>query len=124
MRIEKAAFVIAALAACLGAAGVAASAVAAHGGYDDNLKTAAQFALTHSVLVAALCLASGHRVPVALASAVILLGAILFCGDLALRAVAGHSLFPMAAPTGGSMLIGGWLLLGVAALLALREKPR
>ena len=40
---------------------------------------------------------------------------VLFAGDLTLRQFAGHSLFPMAAPTGGTLLIVSWLLLLVAA---------
>ena len=39
----------------------------------------------------------------------------LFAGDLTLRQYAGHSLFQMAAPTGGTLLIVSWLLLAVAA---------
>jgi uncharacterized membrane protein YgdD (TMEM256/DUF423 family) len=39
----------------------------------------------------------------------------LFAGDLTLRQYAGHSLFPMAAPTGGTLLIVSWLALAVAA---------
>ena len=39
----------------------------------------------------------------------------LFAGDLALRQYAGHGLFPMAAPTGGTLLIASWLVLAVAA---------
>jgi uncharacterized membrane protein YgdD (TMEM256/DUF423 family) len=46
------------------------------------------------------------------------LGALLFSGDIALRAFAGHRLFPMAAPSGGALLIGGWALLAIAALFA------
>jgi uncharacterized membrane protein YgdD (TMEM256/DUF423 family) len=38
--------------------------------------------------------------------------------EIALRALAGHRLFPMAAPSGGTLLIGGWALLAVAALSA------
>jgi uncharacterized membrane protein YgdD (TMEM256/DUF423 family) len=43
------------------------------------------------------------------------IAASLFAGDLTLRQYAGHSLFRMAAPTGGTLLIASWLLLGVAA---------
>jgi len=32
---------------------------------------------------------------------------------------AGHRLFPMAAPTGGVVLIASWLALGVAAVVTL-----
>ena len=41
--------------------------------------------------------------------------AALFAGDLTLRQYAGHGLFPMAAPTGGTLLIVSWLVLAVAA---------
>ena len=43
------------------------------------------------------------------------IAAALFAGDLTLRQYAGHSLFPMAAPTGGTLLIVSWLVLAVAA---------
>ena len=43
------------------------------------------------------------------------IAASLFAGDLTLRQYAGHGLFPMAAPTGGTLLIVSWLVLGVAA---------
>jgi len=43
------------------------------------------------------------------------LAAALFAGDLTMRQYAGHSLFPMAAPTGGTLLIVSWLVLAVAA---------
>ena len=45
----------------------------------------------------------------------------LFAGDLTLRHYAGHGLFPMAAPTGGTLLIASWLALAVAAAW---PKPR
>ena len=44
-----------------------------------------------------------------------MIAAALFAGDLTLRQYAGHSLFPMAAPTGGTLLIVSWLVLAVAA---------
>ena len=44
------------------------------------------------------------------------LGSVLFSGDIALRALADHRLFPMAAPSGVILLIGGWGLLAIAAL--------
>jgi uncharacterized membrane protein YgdD (TMEM256/DUF423 family) len=36
-----------------------------------------------------------------------------------MRAFAGQQLFPMAAPTGGTLLLGGWLILAAAALAAI-----
>ncbi len=47
------------------------------------------------------------------------LGAVLFSGDIAMRAFAAHRLFPMAAPSGGMILIGAWLALTVAAIAAM-----
>jgi uncharacterized membrane protein YgdD (TMEM256/DUF423 family) len=43
------------------------------------------------------------------------IAASLFAGDLTLRQYAGHGLFPMAAPIGGTLLIASWLALAVAA---------
>jgi len=43
------------------------------------------------------------------------IAAALFAGDLTLRQYAGHGLFPMAAPSGGTLLIVSWLTLAVAA---------
>jgi uncharacterized membrane protein YgdD (TMEM256/DUF423 family) len=49
----------------------------------------------------------------------LVLGGFLFSGDIALRTFTGHRLFPMAAPTGGTILIVAWLGLAVAAITAL-----
>jgi len=43
------------------------------------------------------------------------IAAALFAGDLTLRQYAGHGLFPMAAPAGGTLLIVSWLALALAA---------
>jgi uncharacterized membrane protein YgdD (TMEM256/DUF423 family) len=51
-----------------------------------------------------------------LALAAWLLGAGLFAGDVALRAFVSHRLFPMAAPSGGIILVIGWLALAAAAI--------
>ena len=52
----------------------------------------------------------------------IALGVALFSGDLALRAFTGYRLFPFAAPTGGSAMIAGWLMLALAALAVPRGR--
>ena len=49
------------------------------------------------------------------AAAGFVIAAALFAGDLTMRTYAGHGLFPMAAPTGGTLLIISWLALAVAA---------
>ena len=46
-------------------------------------------------------------------------GGALFSGDIALRAFAGHRLFAMAAPIGGTILIAAWLAFTAAAICAL-----
>jgi uncharacterized membrane protein YgdD (TMEM256/DUF423 family) len=43
-----------------------------------------------------------------------LVGASLFSADIALRTMEGARLFPMAAPTGGTAMIVGWLLVAVS----------
>ena len=111
--------------ACLaGLLGVALSAAAAHIPGADSLKTAAQFLLFHApALIAVTTLAAtGLARPVLARAAAItlLIGVALFCGDLALRALAGTPLFPMAAPAGGTMLMLGWLVAVIAALVPAR----
>ncbi len=111
------------LAGLSGALGVALSAAAAHiaGG---NLATAAQFLLFHApgllALVALISAGAVHPSLAQIAGYVLVLGLILFCGDLSRRAFAGVALFPRAAPTGGILLMIGWALVAVSALLRLR----
>jgi uncharacterized membrane protein YgdD (TMEM256/DUF423 family) len=53
---------------------------------------------------------------IAVAAAIgFVIAAALFAGDLTLRQYAGHGVFPMAAPTGGTLLIASWLALAVSA---------
>ncbi|NIX76120.1 DUF423 domain-containing protein [Microvirga terricola] len=115
--------VLIALAALAGLAGVALSAAAAHvtGG---SLSTAAQFLLFHAPALLALValIASGavNAKLARLAGYLLVIGLVLFSGDLARRALAGEALAPMAAPTGGILLILGWALTGVSGLLGRR----
>jgi len=106
----------------LGAAGVALLAAAAHIG-GDHIEKAAAFMLAHAPALLAVGLAdrsAGGRLH-AIAALVLLAGVALFAGDLVLRDLAGARLFPMAAPTGGTLTIIGWL--GIAAsALARRER--
>jgi uncharacterized membrane protein YgdD (TMEM256/DUF423 family) len=52
---------------------------------------------------------------------VLILGTVLFSGDLALRALKGAKLFAMAAPAGGILMLLGWAGLALSALLAKRR---
>lgn len=116
--------VLLALGALAGLLGVAASAAAAHISGADSLKTAAQFLLFHApailALVALTATGTTHRLLTRIAASALLLGLALFSGDVALRALQGTSLFPMAAPSGGFLLMGGWLLAAVAAFVPAR----
>ena len=113
-----------ALAGLSGALGVGLSAAAAHitGG---NLTTAAQFLLFHApgLLALAALIAAGavHPAIAQVAGYLLDVGLVLFCGDLSRRAFAGIALFPRAAPTGGILLMLGWVLVAVSALLRLRS---
>jgi uncharacterized membrane protein YgdD (TMEM256/DUF423 family) len=107
------------LAGVMGADGVILAAASAHQGDATRLLPASSMLLFHaSAVLAAVALAERGviHVRIGLASAFgLVIAAGLFAGDLTLRHYAGHSLFPLAAPTGGTLLIVSWLLLAVAA---------
>lgn len=109
------------LASLMGAAGVALAAAAAHGGDASRLGPASSMLLFHApaILAAqALTLSGAIRSKIGwLAVAALLLGTLLFAGDLTLRHYSGQALFPMAAPIGGTLLIAGWVALAAAALV-------
>ena len=109
------------LAALCGLVGVALSAAAAHVAGGSNLQIAAQFLLFHAPALLALVVlihVEAVRPRLArLAGFVLILGLVLFSGDLARRALSGSPLAPMAAPTGGILLMIGWALVGAAGLL-------
>lgn len=121
MRLSGLDRVLTALACLAGLLGVALSAAAAHIPGADSLKTAAQFLLFHAPAILALVAfgAAGLvRAGLARAAAgLVVLGLILFCGDLSVRTWLQHPLFPMAAPTGGFALMGGWLVGILGALV-------
>lgn len=112
------------LAGLMGAAGVALAAASAHGGDASRLATASTMLLFHAtaILATVALLARGllHGGIGLVAAIGFASGAGLFAGDLTLRQYAGHSLFPYAAPTGGTVLIAGWLAVSVAAVVARR----
>jgi uncharacterized membrane protein YgdD (TMEM256/DUF423 family) len=107
------------LAGLMGASGVILAAVGAHVAPGTGLDSAAYILLFHAaaVLGGTAILHQGLLWrPLAAVVAAWVLGSVLFSGDIALRALAGYRLFPMAAPSGGFLLIGGWGLLVIAAL--------
>jgi uncharacterized membrane protein YgdD (TMEM256/DUF423 family) len=112
--------VLVVLAGAMGAAGVALAAAAAHQPDARRLASASSMLLFHAPAVLAAVLLVERRVihmRLGLVAAFgFVIAAALFAGDLTLRQYAGHSLFPMAAPTGGTLLIVSWLMLAVAAI--------
>ena len=96
-----------------GAAGVALSAAAAHtGGHDIGI--AASFLLMHAAVLVAIGFFGRGRVLMA-GGVILLAGLLVFCGDLTIRDLASHRLFPMAAPIGGTTMILGWLVIAASA---------
>lgn len=108
------------LAGLMGAAGVALAAASAHQPDATRLASASSMLLFHASAVIGAALLTGHGIALRglglTATFGFVAGAALFAGDLVLRQYAGHGLFTMAAPTGGTLLILSWLVLALAAL--------
>ncbi|MBW7961711.1 DUF423 domain-containing protein [Bradyrhizobium sp. BR 10261] len=113
-----------ALAGLMGAAGVALAAAAAHGTDASRLASASAMLLFHATailaVVALLARDLLHGGIGLIAAFGFGIGAMLFAGDLTLRQYAGHSLFPMAAPSGGTLMILSWLVVTLAAVVGKR----
>jgi uncharacterized membrane protein YgdD (TMEM256/DUF423 family) len=107
----------------MGAAGIALAAASTHAAPGPGLDSAAYMLLFHAAAVAALVGLLDRGLvwrPLGLAAAAgLVLGAGLFSGDIALRALAHARLFPMAAPTGGIVMMAAWLAVAIAGLVAL-----
>jgi uncharacterized membrane protein YgdD (TMEM256/DUF423 family) len=109
------------LAGLMGAAGVALAAASVHGADASRLASASAMLLFHATAIlgsAALIERGLLHGGIGLAAAFgFVASAGLFATDLTLRQYAGHSLFPYAAPTGGTLLIVSWLALSLAAVV-------
>jgi uncharacterized membrane protein YgdD (TMEM256/DUF423 family) len=103
-----------------GACGVLFAALAAHRAGGASLTSAAQFLLFHAPVFLILAVLSGRnflpRQGLVLGAALLALGVVLFCGDLAWRVFRGSGFFANAAPIGGSSLIAGWIVLALSGL--------
>ena len=119
---------LAAIAGLMGASGVAAAAASAHMAGGARLGSVALILLVHAVAILVLSGRARDAGPAArlwVASAlVIALGAALFSTDIALLTLRGARLFPMAAPTGGTTMILGWLIACGAGLTRLVRGSR
>lgn len=107
-----------------GALGIAGAALAAHGGDIRLVAIAAAIALVHaSALLGLAALRCMLPRLAALAGTAMIVGTLLFSGDLAARTALGDRLFVDAAPTGGLLLIAGWLLLAIGGVvLAFKQR--
>jgi uncharacterized membrane protein YgdD (TMEM256/DUF423 family) len=107
------------LAAIMGADGVILAAASAHQPDATRLASASSMLLFHALAVLAVVALTERgiiNVRIGMTAAWgFVVAATLFASDLMLRQYAGHGLFPMAAPTGGTLLIVSWLALAVAA---------
>ena len=107
-----------AVAGVLGATGIAAAAAASHGGDTPILAALALIDLSQAPAILALALYPNRSRMLTASTGLIGSGALLFSADLGARHFLGNRLFPLSAPLGGLAMIGGWLLLTVAALAA------
>jgi uncharacterized membrane protein YgdD (TMEM256/DUF423 family) len=107
------------LAGVMGADGVMLAAAAAHLPNTSRLASASSMLLFHATAILGIVgLAERSIIDLRIgltAAFGFVIAAALFAGDLTLRQYAGHGLFPMAAPTGGTLLIVSWLVLAVSA---------
>ena len=117
--MNRLARVLIVLAGIMGADGVILAAASAHQADASRLGAASSMLLFHACAVLAVVALAERALihaRIAIAAAIgFVIAAALFAGDLTLRRYAGHGLFPMAAPTGGTLLIASWLALAVAA---------
>lgn len=104
----------------MGAAGVILAAAAAHKTTGTLLLSASSMLLFHApAALLTILLAERQIVHPRLGLAAgcgFVAGATLFGADLTVLQFFGHRLFPMAAPSGGTLMILSWLLLAVAAI--------
>jgi uncharacterized membrane protein YgdD (TMEM256/DUF423 family) len=111
----------------MGAAGVILAAAAAHKTGGPLLLSASSMLLFHApAALLTILLAERQIVHPRLGLAAgcgFIVGATLFGADLTVLQFLGHRLFPMAAPSGGTLMILSWLLLAVAAIWP-RPAPR
>jgi uncharacterized membrane protein YgdD (TMEM256/DUF423 family) len=112
------------LAALFGALGIGALAAGSHVA-GSQMTLAGQLLLFHAPALIAGTTARRagllHDRTALIGLALIAGGITLFAADMAMRGLYGARLFPLAAPLGGMIVIGGWLELGLAALLAPRK---
>jgi uncharacterized membrane protein YgdD (TMEM256/DUF423 family) len=110
--------VFAGLGGLFGAAGMLAYAQAAHG-TSGHMATIAPILLIHAPAFLSLSLLGRLSRASYAGGLMLILGLLLFIGDLISRDVNGDRLFAFAAPIGGTLLIFGWIAIAATALRSL-----
>lgn len=124
--MNRSPFILAGVAALMGAAGGALAAAGVHANGGELALRGAEFLILHAC--AALAIAAHARI--ATAPALIWVGfameagASLFATELAAHAFTGERIFPFAAPIGGSTMILSWLALAIVFAVAARRERR
>lgn len=104
----------------MGLSGVVLAAAATHGGDTQFLGNASTMCLAHAPVLLALYIGNRAFRTATLAGLVLGLGTIVFAGDLVSRHFLDERLFPFAAPTGGMLMILGWLTVAAGAFFSQR----
>jgi uncharacterized membrane protein YgdD (TMEM256/DUF423 family) len=117
-RLEPVLYLFAGL---FGVAGVALAALTAHGGGEANLAASASaMCLAHAPALLALALGNVRLRTAWLAGLLMIVGTLLFAGDLVTLRFSGSGLFPYAAPTGGWAMMLGWLAVAAGAIFRVK----
>ena len=109
------------VAGLMGLTGVVTAAAASQGSDPRLMAGASALCLAHAPALSARYAAWPSMRTAPIAALLLILGTALFAGDLVLRHSAGHGLFPMSAPTGGVIMMAGWLAVALGAFLSRRE---
>ncbi|MGJ7038934.1 uncharacterized membrane protein YgdD (TMEM256/DUF423 family) [Shinella sp. BE166] len=109
------------VAGLMGITGVVTAAAASHGSDPRLMAGASAMCLAHAPALIALYAAWPTMRIAPLAALLLAVGTALFAGDLVFRHTAGHGLFPMSAPTGGVVMMAGWLAVALGAFLPRKE---
>src|ERR1700722_11002525 len=116
-KMTRAPLILAAVAALMGAAGVALAAAGVHENGGELAERAALFLLLHAA--AALGIAAHARIAMGSSRALVIVGfvmeagAILFSAELAIHVFTGERIFAFAAPLGGTTMILSWVALAI-----------
>jgi uncharacterized membrane protein YgdD (TMEM256/DUF423 family) len=114
------------LAGIMGACGVMLAAASAHLPDAARLGAASSMLLFHACAVLGVVALTDRSIVhprIGLVAAIgFVVAASLFAGDLTVRQYTGQGLFPMAAPTGGTLLIASWMVLALSAAWPRRDR--